>query len=124
MSPQNVRQRIGRAGEQLAAEYLSRRGYRIEAGNVRTPHGEIDLIAWKDGVTIFVEVKTRSGTGYGMPEEAVTPTKRAHLLAAAEWYWQQSDQEQGEWRIDVIAILRRVGDRRVEVEHFENAVQG
>ena len=53
-------QRVGQWGEQAAADYLSAKGYEIMARNVRTPYGEIDLIAQKDGFTIFVEVKART----------------------------------------------------------------
>ena len=55
-------QKVGQWGEQAAADYLSTKGYEIIARNVRTPYGEIDLIAQKDGFTIFVEVKARTSS--------------------------------------------------------------
>jgi putative endonuclease len=122
MSHPGSKQRLGRWGENVAAEYLIARGYQVLVRNLRTPYGEIDLLCEKDGVKVFVEVKTRSGTGFGMPEEAVTPKKREHLLAAIAAYWQQAQDPEGDWRIDIIAILRKNAGRDVEVEHFENAI--
>ena len=115
------RQALGRLGEDLAAVYLEERGYCILERNVRTRHGEIDLIAEKAGVRVFVEVKLRSGVGYGLPEEAVTAQKRKHILDAIAAYW-QAKAEEIEWRVDVLAILRTPGSDEVQVEHFENAL--
>jgi putative endonuclease len=89
---------------------------------VRTPYGEIDIMVEKEGVTVFVEVKTRSGTGFGLPEEAITRTKREHILAAIAYYWQQADKPETDWRVDVVAVLRQANGKEVEVVHFENAV--
>ncbi|HLE15725.1 MAG TPA: YraN family protein [Anaerolineales bacterium] len=127
-----TRQILGRWGEELAGGFLIERGYTILATNVRTPYGEIDLIVRQPGeagdhldspeVTVFVEVKTRSSTAYGYPEEAVTARKQAHLLGAAQHYLQEHPEVGGDWRIDVIAIERsRVGKPPV-IYHFENAV--
>jgi putative endonuclease len=76
----------------------------------------------KEGVTVFVEVKTRSGTGFGLPEEAVTKTKREHILAAIAYYWQHSNKPEPDWRVDVVAVLRIANGKEVEVVHFENAI--
>ncbi len=119
-------QRIGRWGEQAAADYLSAKGYEIVARNVRTPYGEIDLIARKEGFTIFVEVKARTsrrgGTMLhpylGPPEIAVTPRKQQHMLSCAEHYAQQNEIDH--WQIDVIAVEEVNG--KPEIVHFENAI--
>ena len=111
-------QRLGSWGEQAAAEYLTQGGYEIQARNVRTPFGEIDLIAHKDESTIFVEVKARSSKSLGPPEMAVTPRKQAHMLACAEHYAQQNAIDH--WHIDVIAV--QVIDGKTEIVHFENAI--
>ncbi len=118
----NHRKALGRWGEACAAEYLIGRGYAVLARNVRTPHGEIDLIARQGEETVFVEVKTRATLRYGYPEEAVTAAKRTHLLAAAESYLAEHPEVQGAWRIDVIAIYRPTGHAEPQIEHFENAV--
>lgn len=116
------RQQFGRWGEQAAASYLQARGYTLLAHNLRTPHGEIDLLMSKDGSLIFVEVKTRRSTQFGPPEGSVTRTKQAHLIAAAEAHMQTQPAET-DWRIDVIAVYRQPGGE-IEITHFENAVSG
>ena len=73
-------------GEALAAEYLEARGCRIVEKEWRCRFGEIDLIAEKDGMLLFVEVKLRSNLRYGMPREYVTAKKQEKLRAAALLY--------------------------------------
>jgi putative endonuclease len=111
-------QSIGRWGEQAAADFLCQHGYEITGRNVRTPYGEIDLVARKDGITIFVEVKARIGSSFGPPEVAVTPRKQAHMLACADYYAQQNGIDH--WQIDVIAVQKV--DGKPEIMHFENAL--
>src|SRR5512146_1540960 len=114
----NRKQSVGRWGEQAAADYLCEHGYVIAARNLRTPYGEIDLVATRDGITVFVEVKARTGTSFGPPEVAVTPRKQAHMLASADYYAQQDGIDH--WQIDVIAVERING--KIEIMHFENAL--
>lgn len=116
------RQSLGRWGEQLAAAFLQQRGYQLVAANARTPYGELDLVTRQNEVTVFVEVKTRSSTRFGLPEEAVTAQKRAHLLAAAQAYLEDHPDLPRDWRVDVIAILHGGKSRSPEIIHFENAV--
>jgi putative endonuclease len=111
-------QRVGRWGEEKASEYLVERGYVISAHNVRTPYGEIDLLAHKEGLTIFVEVKARLSDAVGPPEVSVSPRKQEHMTACAEYYAQQHGIDH--WRIDVIAVQKV--DGRVQIVHFENAI--
>lgn len=101
-----VRQGVGRRGEALAATYLHDRfGYEVLAANMRTPYGELDLICRDGGVLVAVEVKTRRSTAFGLPEEAVTPAKLAHITAAVEHYQQNEGlSTETDWRIDVVAI--------------------
>ena len=66
------RQRLGRRGEKLAQTHLEGRGYIVLETNYRSPSGEIDLIAKKDGALVFVEVRTVTGTALGIPEESIT----------------------------------------------------
>jgi len=77
---------LGAAGEERAAAHLRRRGYRIVAHNVRAGGVEIDLIARRGPLVVFVEVKTRRGRRLGPPEQAVDARKRARLVrGAAAW---------------------------------------
>lgn len=77
---------LGRWGEQLVAEAMRRKGWKIAAMNYRCRLGEIDLIAEGRGVLAFVEVKLRKNDAFGRPAEAVTRGKQAKLRAAAELY--------------------------------------
>jgi putative endonuclease len=128
-----ARQRLASWGENLAAEYLVERGYQIIGRNVRSSYGEIDLIARHaslDGgnphdaapLTLFVEVKARSSIAFGYPEQAITAAKKAHLLASVQEYIRLHPEIEGEWRIDVIAILRSSLQSPPEIRVFENAV--
>jgi putative endonuclease len=122
MSPTGTNQRLGRWGETLAGKFLEEHGYRLLEKNLRTPYGEIDLLMEKDGIIVFVEVKTRSGTRYGLPEEAITRVKREHIMSAIAFYWQQADRSETDWRVDVVAVLRQAYGKEVEIVHFENAI--
>jgi putative endonuclease len=72
-------QALGSAGEEIAAHWLTDHGFRIVARNVRTPYGELDIVAQKNGEVHVVEVKTRRGIGYGTPLEAIDVRKQQHL---------------------------------------------
>lgn len=110
-------QLIGKWGEKAAAEYLEGRGYLILDKNIRTPYGEIDIIASLEGIIIFVEVKTRTSRSFGLPEEGLTTRKLAHMLACAEYY--AAEHELDTWQCDAIAVEGRPG-AATQIEHFEN----
>lgn len=117
-NPHNIQ--VGRWGEQLAADYLLAQGYLILDRNFHTPYGELDLIATRDGQTIFIEVKTRTGTDMGYPEEALTPTKKSHLLLAIAEVMADRIDLPLDWRLDLIAIVGKPGNPEFQLEHFEN----
>lgn len=112
-------QRVGAWGEQLAMEYLLAKGREIIARNVRTPYGEIDIIAKQGDVAIFVEVKTLTSKQNFFPEHNITPRKREHMLACAQHY--SAENEIDHWQIDVIAIEGKPGNEPV-ITYFENAI--
>ena len=114
-----AQQRVGRWGEQAAADYLEKQGYIILARNFRTAHGEIDIIARQKNVLVFVEVKARSSNRYGYPEFSVSPKKRQHILSAAQEYI-LSHPEFATWRVDVIAVEGETGEAKIS--QFENVV--
>lgn len=115
------RRKLGLWGENLAAKYLNQIGYQIIDRNVYTKYGEIDLVARYKECMVFVEVKTRSSTAFGLPEEAVTEQKKTHLIESAQAYLQLHPEFSGDWRFDVIAIQRYQQDQEPEIIHFENA---
>ncbi|TDB60822.1 YraN family protein [Arundinibacter roseus] len=95
---------IGHWGEARAAEYLQEQGFKILVKNYRHRHAEIDLIAEHNKLLIFVEVKTRSGTGFGMPEEFVNYTKAKLIMKAAEQYIFDTDWH-FDVRFDIVSVL-------------------
>ncbi|HTK60133.1 MAG TPA: YraN family protein [Candidatus Baltobacteraceae bacterium] len=102
----SVRRAFGDAGEDLAAAFLARRGFRILARNVRIPRiGELDIVALDPrGTLAFVEVKTRRDRAFGPPEEAVTPSKLRTIAACAEAWRAVKGWTDRPYRIDVVAI--------------------
>ena len=115
----------GRAGEDAAVAYLEGEGYRVLERNYRFAREEIDVVAFQPnarndgGVIVFVEVKTRSGTGFGRPEDAVDQAKQQAIRRVAEAYLHERRLIPSPTRFDVIAVHLR--GRDLEVEHFEHA---
>lgn len=105
------RQTLGRRGEDLAADYVEELGWRVVERRWRCARGEIDVVAVEPGpppVTVFCEVKTRSGLGFGEPLEAITVAKMARLrLLAGQWIEQRGARSA--IRIDGIGVLIQPG---------------
>jgi putative endonuclease len=112
---------LGRAGEDRAATYLTDRGFEVVDRNWRTTGGELDLVVRNERVIVVVEVKTRSGVGFGDPLCAVDHRKRARLIRLAmTWRHEHPDVARGrEIRIDVIGITGR-DPRSARLEHLED----
>ena len=96
---------IGNSGEDLAARYLESNGYEIVARNFHSRYGEIDIIARDGERTVFVEVKRRSGVGYGSPGEAVDARKQRKIVLTALAYMQANGLLDSPIRFDVVEIL-------------------
>ena len=109
---------IGKKGEQLAAEFLIKKGFEIVVRNYRHGHAEIDLIVRRDDWLIFVEVKARSSNDFGEPEEFVDVRKMNKLFEAAEEYIYSTDWH-GHIRFDIVSV--KLGKEPV-VELFEDAI--
>lgn len=108
--------RTGNHGESIAAAYLERKGYQILSQNWRNSYHEIDLIAIKDQILVFVEVKTRKSHQMGTPETAVGKKKQKHLFSAAEAFLQKTQLDYKEWRFDVIAITLGKSDNFLHIK--------
>ena len=103
--PPEVRRAQGDAAEDRACRHLEGSGFTIMERNFRTKGGEIDIVALKGDVLVFVEVRSREDADFGTPEESVTPAKRRRIVAAARQYL--SNVPPSSWRearFDVIAI--------------------
>ena len=109
---------IGKKGEQLAAEFLMKQGFEIVVRNYRYKHAEIDLIIKRDDWLIFVEVKARSSSDFGEPEEFVDARKVNRIFDAAEEYIYSTDWH-GHIRFDIVSV--KLGKEPV-VELFEDAI--
>ena len=115
------RQALGAEGEAVASAALSRAGYRILEANLRTPFGEIDLLAQQGDTLCFVEVKTRSSDAFGHPAEAVTPAKQGRMRKAAAFLIQRRLWD-GPCRFDVVAVTREL-DGSLKTEIIPDAFQ-
>ncbi|MBR4549271.1 MAG: YraN family protein [Oscillospiraceae bacterium] len=112
---------LGNFGEEQAARFLRRRGYRIVERNFRCRQGEIDLIAEGRGFLVFVEVKLRKDERFAEAREFVTAAKQRRILAAAQlWLTQHETDRQP--RFDVVEVYAPQGEKGpVRIEHIEDA---
>jgi putative endonuclease len=107
---------LGREGEQAAVDYLTERGFRILDRNWRCADGEIDIVAVERRSFVVCEVKTRSGTRYGTPLEAVGRAKRSRLRRLAVQWLNAHGVRFDEIRIDVVGLLYE-GSGGFTIEH-------
>ena len=105
---------LGRRGEDAAALFLRRAGYKILERNYRTPVGELDIVARSGKLIVFVEVKTRRSSAFGTPQEAVGTHKQRQIVRAAQWYLGDGGGKGLQPRFDVIAVLERDGEPQIE----------
>lgn len=106
---------LGQKGEEFAAEYLLAKGYKIVQRNWRTRYGELDIIAHDGDTVVAVEVKTRSGTGYGAPLEAITYAKARRLKRLLGLWLDENWTRRSRYRVDGIGItLRATGEPLLE----------
>ncbi len=113
------RQRTGREGEELAAVFLRSKGMAILGANVRCALGELDLVCREGTTIVFVEVKARHGSGFGLPQESVSAAKQRKLTLLAKWYLQRHRLEGHPARFDVVAVDFR--SREPQITWIPNA---
>lgn len=111
---------LGRQGERLAAWELSQRGYEIVARNWRCAAGEADIIARRDAIWAFFEVRTRRGPDCGTPEESLTPAKQARMAAVAESYLAGQEAGDVDWRLGLVAVEMDTAGRLLRVDVYED----
>lgn len=116
------RRAFGQTGESEAERFLRRKGYRILGRNVRTPQGELDLVAQQADLLVFVEVKSRRTTGYGGAAYAVNDRKQTRLVRLAAQYLAQHRLRRPPCRFDVI-LCTGGSAKPQEIEHIENAFE-
>lgn len=121
MPANNGRVLLGKEGERLAERYLQNKGYKLVERNYRCRAGELDLIVLDRRVVVFVEVKTRTGHGFGSPLEAVEFRKQRKMIHAAQFFLAAKGLQQRDARFDVVGVSW--AGREPIVEHIENAFE-
>ncbi len=109
---------LGKIGEELAVDFLIKKGYKIRAKNWRYLKAEVDIIAQKENTLIAVEVKTRTSDYFGDPQDFITK-KKIKLLVMAMHEYVVSRNLDVDIRFDIIAILRN--QKGTKIEHLEDA---
>lgn len=129
MIPDDIRKNVGRGGEDIACRFLVRRGFKIIERNYRRKWGEIDIIAEKDGVMRFVEVKAMtlpkgdfSREMQRQPEELVHKTKLRKLARTAALYMEERKDDR-EYQIDAVAVLMDEATRTARCQLYEQALE-
>ncbi len=107
-------------GEAKARSFLEKRSVQILATNFRSSSGEVDIIGYDQDDLVFFEVKTRSSTSFGFPEEAVNSTKIQKIELVANDYMDLFQLENENWRIDTIAIIRNPFNGKFQIKWFKN----
>ena len=114
-SPQDFHKKVlGRKAEDQTAKYLKKHGYKIIELIFKTPFGEADIIAFKDGWYCFVEVKARESDAFGLPSEAVDNRKKERYRKMA-WYFCNMKRQEVPIRFDIASIYGS------DLEYFANA---
>ena len=121
MLPGHGKLQIGKEGERIAEQFLKKKGYKLVEKNYRCSGGELDLIVLDRRDIVFVEVKTRTGSGFGTPFEAVESRKQQRMIHAAQVFLAHKGLQQRDARFDVVGISWR--GREPVVEHIENAFE-
>lgn len=107
----------GKYGEELAYKYLISKGYKVLDRNYNTKVGEIDIIACKDNIVAFIEVKSRTSINYGYPYEAVNWNKRSRIIKASKIYMKHKNIKEYQIRYDIIEVYLQ---NPVRINHLEN----
>jgi len=114
-----ARQAFGELGERVAERWLTGRGWRVVHRRFRNGHRDIDLVVERDGLTAFVEVKTRRGAAFGDPVEAVNWKKQKELGRSARVWVDRHGRPGQAYRFDVIGVL--IEGSKVRIRHVEHA---
>lgn len=119
MTSSNPRQ-TGEKGEELATAFLESKGYTILERNYFFERAEVDLVAYDEQKIVFVEVKTRSGTSHGRPEDAISEQKKKSIFKASEAWLYERKMDGAPVRFDVISVVNPPGEAP-DITHFEGA---
>jgi putative endonuclease len=113
-------QRVGSFGEDLARKHLINKGYRLIGANIKTGNQELDIIAIKDGILVFIEVKTRASSIYGEADEAIFRKKTRSLKQAINKYLSGSEIFYQDVRLDFISIDLNRAQKTAKIKHYKD----
>ena len=116
----DVRKQLGKLGEEKAANYLAGKGYKIIQQNYKCRIGELDIIAMEGKTLVVIEVKTRNNLSYGLPCEAITASKKRHILRTLRHYITIHKLEDLNLRIDVMEVLST--EAGIYIHHIKDAI--
>lgn len=116
-----VSHELGRMGENIIADYITKLGYKVVERNFECNQGEIDIVAKDKEELVFIEVKTRTDISYGEASEAVTDTKKRHLINSIKYYIYKQKLEKQPIRIDVAEVYINKG--KVKVNYIKQAIE-
>ena len=111
--------KTGQKGEKIARSYLQEQSYQILEINWRFQRAEVDIIAMKNDILVFIEVKTRTSNRWGNPEDSISPKKQSFIADAASQYMEQINH-QWEVRFDVISIIIH-DSHNYRLKHYPDA---
>jgi putative endonuclease len=112
---------LGKYGEKHACIYLINNGYKIIENNYRCRYGEIDIIALKDNIFYFIEVKTRQSKEFGEPEESIDLPKLKKIYLAAQHYTLCKNLPECDLRFDAISVS--ICNNKAKIKHIYNIIQ-
>ena len=115
-----ISNKTARIGEDFAASFLRKKGYKIIERNFRKGYGEIDIVTLKNKTLIFVEVKTRISSNFGSPFEAITPWKLKSLVKTAQFYKSLNPALPQSLRIDAVSVKLSHDNSVEKIELLEN----
>jgi putative endonuclease len=111
---------VARLGEELAAEYLIKKGYKIIDRNFRKGYGELDLVSTYQNTLIFIEVKTRTTDKFGGVKESITYSKLKSLIRTTQFYKLTHPKLPEQLRIDAVFVKLNYDNQVESIEHLEN----
>lgn len=116
----HIKKDFGNSGEDIAVQYLKKRGHVILERNFYCKQGEIDIISKDRNEIVFTEVKSRTDVGFGLPSEAVTKQKIRHLYRTAQYYLYKNNILDEFIRFDVVEILIKSG--KFNINHIKQII--
>ena len=119
LSSKNKQPSVGKIGEDLAAKFLEEKGYNIIERNYRFGHGELDIIAEKNNMLIFIEVKTKKHGDFGDPINWIKRGKQLQMGRIARGYLYERNITDRDCRFDVVLVTWQ--DGLWKIDHLENA---